>query len=349
MIHIYYQFQDGPWGGGNQFLKGLRNALRGKGLYSETLEGADTILVNSHHFGSIEECQHLLNYLSGHPSVKVIHRIDGPVTLIRNKNEGTDNIIFRFNELFADATIFQSQWCQDKCKELGWKNVNPSRIILNAPDSSIFYPGKNKKDIEGKIKIIATSWSPSSGKGFDVYQWMDQHIDWNRYEMTFVGNSPVKFKNIKIIPPQSSDCLADTIRQHDLFITASRQDPCSNSLIEALHCGLPALVFSDGGHPEIVGSGGLVFDTVNEIPEKLDRLSRDIETYTKYITLPEIEQVAAAYLEFSQKVIPVGKDKFSQNIADFTSVYKTYLKTKVPPPYRLIASRIKSFIKSLFR
>lgn len=33
-IHILCEFVEGPWGGGNQFLKALRRYLRKKGVYS---------------------------------------------------------------------------------------------------------------------------------------------------------------------------------------------------------------------------------------------------------------------------------------------------------------------------
>ncbi|MBA7489471.1 hypothetical protein ES702_00005 [subsurface metagenome] len=37
-IHILYKFIEGPWGGGNQFLKALRDYFRKVGVYSDTPE-----------------------------------------------------------------------------------------------------------------------------------------------------------------------------------------------------------------------------------------------------------------------------------------------------------------------
>lgn len=325
MIHIYYQFQEGPWGGGNQFLKSLRKALRARGAYSETLEGAKAVLINSHHFGSESDLKSLLSFLALNRDIRVIHRLDGPVTLIRNKDEGSDNIIFRFNERFADSTIVQSRWCLSRCRDLGWVEGNPQTIIFNAPDPEIFHPNKEVgRKPHQKIKIVATSWSPSPGKGFDVYQWMDKHLDWRKYEMTFVGNSPVTFNNIKSIPPQPSQELANILRQHDIFVTASRNDPCSNSLIEALHCGLPALVYNDGGHPEIVGAGGLVFDTPDDIPLKLDALSADLAGYASRISMQNMDEVTDSYMQFMLGATSALHDLSAEKISGFAQLYQKY-------------------------
>ena len=37
-LHFLFDFKEGPWGGGNQFLKALRNYFREKGIYSENAE-----------------------------------------------------------------------------------------------------------------------------------------------------------------------------------------------------------------------------------------------------------------------------------------------------------------------
>jgi hypothetical protein len=347
-IHIIYKFQDGPWGGGNQFLKGLREYMRKQNIYSETLEKADIVLVNSHHLGSIDECKYFLDFLSAHPAVKVIHRIDGPVTLIRNKNEGTDNIIFQFNRSFADATIFQSLWSLSKCKELGWEDTNPSTVILNAPDPTIFHSAQ-KGIAEGKTKIVATSWAANFGKGFDVYQWMDQHLDWNKYSMTFVGNSPVSFKNIIHLEPQPSDRLSETLRSYDIYITASRNDPCSNSLIEALHCGLPALVYNDGGHPEIVGNGGLVFSRAEEIPVMLESLSDNLDHYRENISLPDIEAVAESYFNFSMQISAIQPSRRHEHVSSFLESYKNYCMSIRPSLLQRILSKSKSLLRRIIK
>jgi glycosyltransferase involved in cell wall biosynthesis len=104
-------------------------------------------------------------------------------------------------------------------------------------------------------------------------------------------------KNIQVIPPIASLELAKLLREHDVYLTASRNDPCSNSLIEALSCGLPAVYLKSGGHPEIVGEAGLGFKTAEEIPVLMERMAEDLGAFRGKIRVLKIEDVADRYLE----------------------------------------------------
>ena len=139
-IHILYKFVEGPWGGGNQFLKALRDYFREIGVYSETPEEAQVILFNSHH--CLEE---VLKLKRKHPSKILIHRVDGPVFYVRGRDKIIDEIIFLFNNLFADGTIFQSNWSKKWNYSLGFKKTSFVTTIMNASDNLIFYPKKEKK------------------------------------------------------------------------------------------------------------------------------------------------------------------------------------------------------------
>jgi glycosyltransferase involved in cell wall biosynthesis len=90
--------------------------------------------------------------------------------------------------------------------------------------------------------------------------------------------------------------LAEILRNNDVYITASRNDPCSNALIEAMACGLPALYLNDGGHPELVGSGGLPFEDEEEILPQLETLVEQYESFQRLIAVPRMEDVADKYL-----------------------------------------------------
>ena len=98
------------------------------------------------------------------------------------------------------------------------------------------------------------------------------------------------------MPPLPSPQLAEQLRQHDIFVTASRHDPCSNALLEALACGLPALYLQSGGHPELVGEAGLGFTEPDEVVAQLPRLVADYQAYQALIKVPSIAEIADQYL-----------------------------------------------------
>jgi glycosyltransferase involved in cell wall biosynthesis len=324
-IHIFLEIKDGPWGGGNQFLKALREGLRLEGAYAERFEDADVVLVNSHHFSTVDRLGALISFLDQRPDVRIVHRVDGPVTLIRNRDEGTDRLIFQFNRLFAQGSIFQSHWSLRHCEVLGMEIREPHTEIFNAPDPAIFHPPEQRPARE-KLRLIATSWSPSPQKGSDVYQWMDRNLDWSRFEMRFVGNTAQAFQNIEHIPAVESSALARLLRDSDIFVTASRNDPCSNSLIEALHSGLPALARRDGGHPELVGRAGLLFETVEEIPALLEELAGNLASFRQQIALPSLAEVTQAYIDFAANVGAMGGSRRpgAGDAAAFVAAYRRY-------------------------
>lgn len=295
-ICILYKFVEGPWGGGNQFLKALRDHFREKGSYSESLEEAQAIIFNSH------QCfKDVLDAKNRYPDKIFIHRVDGPIFYVRGKDQAIDKNIYRFNNLVADGTIFQSRWSRDKNYELGIKRSQYETVIINAPDPGIFNR-KGKRKQNKKVRLIATSWSGNIRRGFEIYQYLDGHLDFNRYEMTFVGNSPVEFKNIKWIKPVPSQELADILREHDIYITASQNDPCSNALIEALHCGLPAVARNDGGHPEITGKAGILFEDEAGAIEAIDMVAQNYTHYQTQINLPSLDEIGQKYYEFPHAI-----------------------------------------------
>ena len=297
-FHILHDIREGPYGGGNQFLKSLRDCFRRDGVYEESARRADAILFNSH-----QKLGEALSLKRRDPGKTFVHRVDGPVSEIRDSHERIDGMIYRANRVLADGTVFQTDWSRERNRDLGMPPSRFETVIMNAPDPRLFYPGKTRSlDSSRRLRLVATSWSSHPNKGFDAYGWLDDHLDFKRFEMTFIGRSPVTFRNIRRVDPLPSPDLADILREQDVFVTASRRDPCSNALIEALHCGLPAVALNDGGHPEIVGQGGELFDRPEKIPERLERIRARYEAYRAAIRLPDMEAAAASYRAFLGRV-----------------------------------------------
>lgn len=297
-IHILHDIREGPYGGGNQFLKSLRDCFRRDGVYEESARRADVILFNSH-----QKLGEALSLKRRDPDKVFVHRVDGPVSAIRDSHERIDGMIYRANRVLADGTVFQTDWSRERNRALGMPPARFETVIMNAPDPRLFHLGEGgSRDSSRRLRLVATSWSSHPNKGFDAYEWLDEHLDFARFEMTFIGRSPVTFRNIRMIDPLPSPALAERLREQDVFVTASRRDPCSNALIEALHCGLPAVALNDGGHPEIVGRGGELFDRPEEIPDRLERIQSRYEAYRAAIRLPDMEAAAASYRAFLRRV-----------------------------------------------
>jgi len=302
-IHILYPFKEGPWGGANQFLKAIKAYLEKKGCYENNPKKADIILFNGSPSALLLLIKDLYKLKKLNPTKLIFVRLDGPIFLIRDNDLEIDQAFYDLNNATADGMIFQSDWSKEKNFSQGMGENSFESTIINAPNPNIF--NKNNKklfDDNKKIRLVATSWSSNIKKGFATYKWLDDNLDFSRYEMRFIGNSPRIFTNIKHIPPLETTQLAQELKNSDIFITASQKDPCSNSLIEALHCGLPAIVLKDGGHPELLGNGGEVFTNAEEIPALLDKIVANYSNHQNNIQMPSLDQVGEAYFKFMETV-----------------------------------------------
>jgi glycosyltransferase involved in cell wall biosynthesis len=291
-VALFHEFHPPPYGGGNQFLIALVRELEGRGLSVETnrLSGqTPACLYNSFNF-DFRRLRRLAR-----SDVRMVHRVDGPVGVYRGFDDGTDRRIADINAL-ADLTILQSRFSLEKHAELGLDLRNPI-VVRNTVDPEIFYPPETRDDLDGRrLRVIATSWSANPRKGADVLAWLDRNLDFDAFEVTFAGNTEQTFERVRVVGPVASAPLADLLRTHDVYLAASRNDPCSNALLEGLACGLPAAYLRSGGHPELVGEAGIGFDDPEELPATLARLRGELDARRAAIEVPRLDEVADRYL-----------------------------------------------------
>ena len=290
---LWNDFRPPPYGGGNQFMIALEGALQRKGMQTIRNSGAGA---DAHVIQSIWFDRDRLRR-EREPGSVVIHRIDGPIQLYRGSDARSDALCYEINRELADVTVMQSGWSMCKTYDLGYRPIMPV-LMWTSSDPLIFNrEGRVPFERDRKIRLISTSWSDNPQKGRATYEWIDEHLDWSRYEYTFVGRVTGEFEHIRTHAPVDSQTLAGLLKQHDIYVTASQNDPCSNALVEALSCGLPAVYLRDGGHPELVEFGGIGFRTPEEIPEALERLVASYEAFQRSIWVDGIDDLAQKYID----------------------------------------------------
>ena len=285
-IYISYDSVAGPWGGSNQVLKFLFSSFKQNNSIVTKPDCADVILIDS--------------YLNVTKNLKLrykfknklfIHRIDGPICSYNTKLDFRDKLVYLANKYISDATIFQSGYSLKKNIDNGLNEPRFHTIINNSANPEYFFKNRCKKRNK-KILIISTSWSKNINKGFNYYKWLDDNLDFNLFEYHFIGRSPYTFKNIKIIEPLCSRELGLYLQKFDLYITASSNDPCSNSLIEALSCGLPVVYLDSGGHSELVKNNGVAFNDYNNLLSAILECRNDyLDKKIKYLTNMPVEYI----------------------------------------------------------
>lgn len=295
-ISLFHEFKKPPYGGGNQFLIALEGELMRRSLSvgrNRIGKRTKACLFNSYNF----DFARLAALKKKYPDVRMIHRVDGPISAYRGTEPEEDRKIWEMNHELADASVFQSRYSLDKHVEMGLV-FKDATVITNAPDAKIFNSADRIAPPDGtrKIRLIATSWSDNPKKGGPTLAWLDLHLEHEKYELTFVGRTKADFTKANIIPAVPSEELGDILRKHDIYIAASEDDPCSNALIEALACGLPAAYRRSGGHPELVKDGGEGFSTNEELLLAVEKVASDYPAYQAKIEIASLREVTDEYL-----------------------------------------------------
>tara|TARA_B100001564_G_C20662271_1_gene682123 strand:- start:2351 stop:3307 length:957 start_codon:yes stop_codon:yes gene_type:complete len=280
---------EGPWGGGNLFLINLKEYLETNGhsvVFDLKDKDIDIILFSDPRTGkgstSTFSKKDIKKYISKvNKKTKVVQRIN---ECDERKNTKNINKLYLSSAEIADNVVFVSSWLQSIYLQLGL-DKKKSSVIMSGSNEMIFNSyGRTKKPVNKKFKLLTHHWSSNYLKGFDLYNLIDQLLEtskWrNKIEFTYIGNVDKKFnfKNTKVIAPLSGYELANEIKEHDIYVTGSLNEPSGNHHIEAALCGLPVLYINSGGIPEYTKNYGLEVSLEN-FEEKLEYL---IEYYGQF-------------------------------------------------------------------
>ena len=287
-VSIGSRVVEGPWGGGNLFVKNLSNSLMAAGhkvIYDLSEPDIDLIVLTDPR--SRKESTSTYN----HDEIKQYKKyVKDDTVVVQRINEcderkGTSNI----NEFYlkashvADHVIFVSSWLEDIYINLG---MSPSKtsVILSGSDANIFNSKQSAVLLsENKVKLLTHHWSSNRNKGFDTYELIDKMIStpkWkDKIEFTYIGNTDAKYKlnNTNLIKPLAGQELSDQIKKHHIYVTGSINEPSGNHHIEAAQCGLPILYIESGGIPEYCEGFGVGF--TDDFEEKLDKIINEYDTY----------------------------------------------------------------------
>ena len=264
----------GPWGGGNLFLINLKNYLTSNGhqvVFGLDDKDVDIILFTDPRTGrgstSLISSKDVKKYKRHiNKNVKVIQRIN---EFDERKNTKKINKLYLKSSEVADHVVFVSEWLRKIYLDLGMEKEKTS-VIMSGSDTLIFNSiGATKKPVNRKFKVLTHHWSSNWMKGFELYLQLDKKLSEptlkNKIEFTYIGNVDKKyeFSNTNILQPLSGLELAEEIKNHDIYITGSLNEPSGNHHIEAALCGLPILYFKSGGIPEYCQDYGLEIDIEN--------------------------------------------------------------------------------------
>lgn len=270
-ILINRNFVEGPWGGGNNFVKAFYDYIPSFNhtIVESLYEQPDVIFLMDPRGDkgciSINDAVYYKREAAKH---------NKKVTIIQRVNEcdarkGTSNVDEMLQQCseYVDKTVFVSEWMKEYHLSKGWR-CKDNHVLVNGV-SDFYKPGK--KIDNGKINIVTHHWSDNVMKGFDYYEMIDD-ICGKRDDITFtyIGRERGTFKNTIVIPPLFGEDLAKQLGKYDLYVTASRFDPGPNHVLEAIASGITVFAYKEGGGACEFAGEEFIFNSFEELVEKIE-------------------------------------------------------------------------------
>jgi len=330
-VSIGSKIVEGPWGGGNLFVKNLSNYLLNLGhevIYDLSEPDVDLILLtdprsrreSSSTFNHIE-----INLYKKHinPNVAVVQRIN---ECDERKNTNNINNFYLDASECADKVVFVSDWLKNIYTTLGME-IDKTTVIMSGSNRKVFKNYNNKLN-NNKVNIVTHHWSSHKNKGFESYELLDKLLldpHWkNVLHFTYIGNTSDEYllKNSTLIEPISGTNLGKKLSENDIYLTGSINEPSGNHHIEAALCGLPILYLNSGGIPEYCEGFGVSYNNLDEFEDKLKIIISEKEKYINNLKSYQFdsENMNKEYLELFESLV-LEKKESSKNLKTFKKVF----------------------------
>ena len=301
-VFINREYVNGPFGGGNLFVKAFLEIAPKLGVQVGTRlnQKYDAILLldprpdDTTGLG-IDDVR---RYKLFQPKVKILQRVNECDA--RKQTTGVDQMLAAAG-VSNDCTIFVSDWMRDYHQKRQWP-CQKTAVIYNGVDRDVFRP-KNKGMIVTDahvIRVVTHHWSDNPYKGEDVHKWLDQFVAQNKeFTYTYIGRTLASLPNTKVIDPLFGKALGDELQKHDVYITGTVCDPGPNHVIEAIASGLPTYAHTRGGGAVEFVDSNHTYESV----EQLEAILRKTSHEPNAVKFPSWEECVMQYVKKISEVV----------------------------------------------
>ena len=188
---------------------------------------------------------------------------------------------------YADYVFYQSEFCRMCANKYLGERLGRGEILYNAVDIKHFKPLKDISEngsrkpfvflitgkidkhlfyrIESTMLAIAKLRQHGMECKLNIAGMLDNYV---QRAISEVASELNISKYINIIGPYTQKEAPLIYKQADAYVMTKHNDPCPNTVIEALSCGLPVVYSNSGGVPELVGSSAGIAVDVGDDWEK---------------------------------------------------------------------------------
>jgi len=168
----------------------------------------------------------------------------------------------------ADYVFWQSNFCRRAADHFLGKREGPGEILFNAVDTKIFKPANSRPErpftflLTGRIDAHLTYRIETSLTGIKVARecGLDCRLlvaGWvHPYALDIAKQLVHKLRlvdHVDFLGQYTQEIAPSVYQSADAYIITKYLDPCPNTVLEAMACGLPVLYSASGGVPEQVG------------------------------------------------------------------------------------------------
>lgn len=234
----------------------------------------------------------------------------------------------------ADGIIFQSELSYKMQKKIVGKDPKRFKIINNGVPLKLFNPSKKSPDFKTLNLVITATYRPHK-RLIDAVLLTNHLVKKYNAKLNVIGQIDILTqKHLHTI--DTSNCifhgkitpenLKNLYHQCHIGLSPSIFDPCPNSVVEMMACGLPVISVKESGASELIGFDELLieehlnlepieFQSVNALPkisyklwmEKIEYLIDDYESL-RYKVLERVKKnfdikiIASKYTNFINEI-----------------------------------------------
>ena len=217
---------------------------------------------------------------------------------------GSKNKEMEFYLKNSDYVFYQSKFCKKCCDQIIYKRTKDFKILYNAVNTNFFFLLDAKETSCIPILKIGIYNQENAWRLVDSIETIHKanQLVANKFSLSIVG--PIdkltrkriyelvdKYnmsKDIFLIGKTHQNKLVEIMQRHKILLSTKIYDPCSNSIIEAMACGLPVIFHNSGGNFELVKDAGWSFGEKLLSIKTLKINKSDLLSILTNITIQEI-------------------------------------------------------------
>ena len=170
----------------------------------------------------------------------------------------------------ADHVFWQSNFCRRCADRFLGKREGPGEVLFNAVDISLFAPetekaprsepftflltGKIQNHLAYRLEDTIAGLATARAQGLDAQLLIAGIIDDGARAAAYTAAQDADIAaRVRFTGPYTQAEAPALYRSADAYVMTKHADPCPNTVIEAMACGLPVAYVASGGVPELVG------------------------------------------------------------------------------------------------